>query len=94
MTRSPRRMLLAGVLIVLTACGAPVASRTEGTATAMVPTPVAETVAEDATTVPADDVDASPVTTVMRSLEVAGERFAAEGDPGAPITVIEFSDFG
>ena len=34
------------------------------------------------------------VTAIMAKLELAGERFAAQGDPRAPLTVIEFSDYG
>lgn len=35
-----------------------------------------------------------PVTATMAQLKVDGERYAALGDPAAPITVIEFSDYG
>lgn len=40
------------------------------------------------------DADVAPVTAVMEELGLEGEQFAAVGDPGAPITVIEFSDYG
>ncbi len=35
-----------------------------------------------------------PVTATMAQLKMDGERYAALGDPNAPITVIEFSDYG
>lgn len=34
------------------------------------------------------------VTPIMQELAVAGEPFATEGDPNAPLTIIEFSDYG
>ena len=40
------------------------------------------------------DADIAPVTTVMEELGLEGEQFAAIGDPYAPLTVIEFSDYG
>ena len=35
-----------------------------------------------------------PVTAMMAELELAGEPYAAIGDPDAPLTVVEFSDYG
>lgn len=35
-----------------------------------------------------------PVTASMEQLKIDGERYAALGDPSAPITVVEFSDYG
>ncbi len=35
-----------------------------------------------------------PVTPSMAQLELSGERFAVLGDPDAPVTVVEFSDYG
>ena len=40
------------------------------------------------------DANAAPVTAVMEELGLEGEHFAAIGDPNAPLTVIEFSDYG
>jgi hypothetical protein len=30
----------------------------------------------------------------MAGLQISGERYAALGDPAAPVTMIEMSDFG
>lgn len=38
--------------------------------------------------------DEGPVTPSMAQIQLSGERYAALGDPNAPITMIEFSDFG
>lgn len=35
-----------------------------------------------------------PITPSMAQLQLDGERYAALGDPNAPITIVEFSDFG
>ena len=85
------------VALVATACQATVPEsgdvRRPGTAS----TPPLST----ATTVPrTSDIDeatagpAAPVTTVMAELNLSGEPYAVEGDPNAPLTVVEFSDFG
>jgi protein-disulfide isomerase len=42
----------------------------------------------------AEQLSAGPVTPIMARLELSGEAYAIAGDPDAPITVIEFSDFG
>jgi hypothetical protein len=43
---------------------------------------------------PTVEPNPAPVTAIMETLELSGEQFAADGDPNAPITVIEFSDYG
>ncbi len=43
---------------------------------------------------PTPTVPALPATAMMVELDIAGEPFSASGDPSAPITVVEFSDFG
>lgn len=35
-----------------------------------------------------------PITPIMAQLQLDGERFATLGDPNAPLTMIEFSDYG
>jgi hypothetical protein len=35
-----------------------------------------------------------PVTPMMAQIGLSGERHSAVGDPNAPLTMIEFSDFG
>lgn len=35
-----------------------------------------------------------PITTSMATLQIGGERYATLGDPAAPLTLVEFSDFG
>jgi protein-disulfide isomerase len=40
------------------------------------------------------ETDAGPITASMARLQLAAEPYATLGDPGAPITVVEFADFG
>jgi protein-disulfide isomerase len=35
-----------------------------------------------------------PITESMAKLNIDGERYATLGDPKAPITIVEFSDYG
>lgn len=44
------------------------------------------------TSIPLDND--GPVTPSMAGLQISGERYAALGDPAAPVTMIEVSDFG
>jgi protein-disulfide isomerase len=43
-----------------------------------------------ATATPSD----GPITPSMAKLKLDGERYATLGDPNAPITIVEFSDYG
>ena len=35
-----------------------------------------------------------PITASMAKLNIDGERYATLGDPNAPVTIVEFSDYG
>ena len=97
MSRLPRIALSAGLLAVLTACGAAGTPGWGSVATTPAPatTEIVDVPAAAMTTaVPTPETEPAPVTAMMDSLRLAGERFATAGDPGAPITVVEFSDFG
>lgn len=98
MKRVLRTSLLPALLLALTACGAAVPAGTvapahttivdmsapeAGAAGEPIPTPTAVV-----------EQNPGPVTAIMQTLELTGEQYAAEGDPDAPITVIEFSDYG
>ena len=93
------RSLLLLAALALSACGATVPQSGQATEQA---TPVASTEAvrrgTAAATAPAGTATSAaargPVTAMMAELKLSGEPHAAQGDPGAPITVVEFSDFG
>ena len=96
MSRLPRIALSAGLLAVLTACGAAGTPGWRSVATTPAPatTEIVDMPAAATAVVPTPETEPAPVTAMMDSLRLAGERFATAGDPGAPITVVEFSDFG
>lgn len=73
--------LLPLVALVLSGCG--------GTSSSSFPTDVTATASP-----PAPTVTPLPATAMMVDLGMAGEPFSASGDPSAPITVVEFSDYG
>ena len=50
------------------------------------------TASEEATAVALDENGS--VTPSMAQLGIAGERYATLGDPNAPLTIVEYSDFG
>ena len=81
-----------------TAPSAPVLPVPSVVGSAAASAPVQVTTASTATPVaPAATVVASaarPVTTSMQQLNIAGARYAALGDPNAPLTIVEYSDFG
>jgi protein-disulfide isomerase len=90
---SPLHRRITGLIVagLLTACSstmpqsAAVPPDTQPTAAAERPsaTPTAEPVPSE-----------GPVTASMAKLEIDGERYATLGDPNAPITVVEYSDYG
>ena len=63
--------------------------------TATVPSVGSTPTAEVANTpIPTEVASDGPITASMAKLEIAGERNATLGDPAAPLTLVEFSDFG
>ncbi|NJN19162.1 MAG: thioredoxin domain-containing protein [Oscillochloris sp.] len=61
----------------------------------LLPTAAPTPTAAPATATPEVELTANgPVTASMARLQLAGEPYATLGDPNAPITVVEFSDFG
>jgi protein-disulfide isomerase len=61
----------------------------------MTPDAVASATSNAAGSEAANTPDGSgTVTAVMRKLDLTGEAYAALGDPRAPLTVVEFSDYG
>ncbi len=91
----PALLLLAGLLA--SACGATVPPAGSNQIIGMTTEPVETGVpaANGAETgAAANPADASPVTPMMAELQLAGEPFGTQGDPNAPITVVEFSDYG
>lgn len=77
---------------VVTDTAAATAQPTEA-ATADSASPATTVAAAPTVTSPAGG-DPGVVTAIMQQLAVAGEPFATEGDPNAPLTIIEFSDYG
>ena len=69
----------------------PVAASTAA-ATAQATTALTATPAAPAASVAAGAAGA--VTPSMQQLNIAGARYAALGDPNAPLTIVEYSDFG
>jgi protein-disulfide isomerase len=106
MNRAIRTGLLPALLIVLTACGATGTVAPQAVAPGRTtvngvlapdgdPPPAIGTPGEPIPTPTAMvEQNTGPVTAIMQTLELTGEQYAAEGDPDAPITVIEFSDYG
>lgn len=89
-------VLLLAISLSISACGAP-STQTKQSVTATSPSAVAVAPASTAAAMPAtaaSATDAPPVTAMMAQLKLAGEPYATVGDPSAPLTVVEFSDYG
>lgn len=103
-----RRLLLIALVTLLTGCAStrPVADRPESQPTGLpTTTPGDATVAPTATPapmtralattpIPLSEDENGPVTPMMARLGLSGERHATLGDPAAPLTMVEFSDYG
>ena len=75
--------------VLLTACSSTQPPSTSQSA------PSTSALAAPSSAMPAATTTAEgPITSSMAALNIGGERYAALGDPSAPITVIEYSDFG
>ena len=97
MSRSVRATLLLLAGLLTSACGATVPPSGSNQIIGMTPEPgvtVAPGANDAQTGAASSSADASPVTPMMVELQLAGEPFGTEGDPKAPITVVEFSDYG
>jgi uncharacterized lipoprotein len=68
----------------------PTAVQPSATPTSPAPTATTPAAELEATQTPND----APVSASMREIGIGGERYAALGDPNAPLTMIEFSDYG
>ncbi len=97
MTRLHTR--IAGLLVagLLTACSSTMpqtAANLQPAATAE-PTTEGSSAAATPTSPPLTPTPGEgPVTASMAQLNMDGERYATLGNPNAPITVVEFSDYG
>jgi protein-disulfide isomerase len=57
--------------------------------------PAPKTASVIATTPPAvTESEHGPITPSMAQLKIDGEQYATMGDPAAPVTIVEFSDYG
>lgn len=90
---SPLHRRIAGLIVagLLTAC-----SSTMPQSAAVPPDALPTAAAERPSATPtAEPVPSEgPVTASMAKLKIDGERYATLGDPNAPITVVEYSDYG
>lgn len=78
--------------VVLAACSS---TAPQATGIAAPTTPAAgSTTAVASTSADTSQASAGPVTPSMATLNITGERYSTLGDPNAPVTMIEFSDYG
>lgn len=90
-----RASLWGAALLLLAACSSTAPGATQSTtgspAAAGASTNPAAASATAASTTEQTD---GPVTPTMARLLIGGERHAAMGDPDAPLTIVEYSDYG
>jgi protein-disulfide isomerase len=91
---------------ILTACSSTMPQSTTNTRSQMLPTvtpeaaagqprPRSTVVAAAPTAAPITPTPGEgPITASMATLNIDGERYATLGDPNAPVTIVEFSDYG
>lgn len=93
MSRLHRR--IAGLIVagLLTACSSTL-PQSAAVPPDTLPTAVSEQPGASATPTAEPVPSEGPVTPSMAKLGIDGERYATLGDPNAPITVVEFSDYG
>lgn len=102
-----RGLLFAALIMVLAACSStsppsraavsqPLPTITPGIVTEPRPSPSAadSAVASAGEVATATPLGEGPATATMVRLNIGGERYATLGDPSAPITMVEFSDYG
>lgn len=77
-----------------TAVGEPTALSPSAAGTSTNPPVSGTAVATDAGAEHTGAEDEGIVTASMTALGLSGERYATMGDPSAPITLVEFSDYG
>jgi len=93
-------LLLLGLLAACNSTRPPMAGNQATPQPAITPVPPTAQATPGVTGIPATSststaaAKSGPITPIMTKLQLDGERYATLGDPAAPITVIEFSDFG
>lgn len=94
MSRLHRR--LAGLIVagLLTACSSTLPQSAAVPQDAQPTTSAPDQPSASATPTAEPAPSEGPVTASMAKLKIDGERYATLGDPNAPITVVEFSDYG
>jgi protein-disulfide isomerase len=99
-------MRIAGLLMagLISACSSTTPQSAVNPQSPSLPTVTPAQIAQNGSTaVPADATATAaitptpsdgPITESMAMLRLGGERYATLGDPNAPITIVEYSDYG